>query len=308
MKVVATINGVPVFSDKQVSGVNNTKVSFTDGSWCDAETGEVVNKGPGSISVKTQPKKSAEEDEETKAFQCDKLQVSNVDANVNIRPHNLDEIRVTLKGPKDELSAIKVDSLNGTVFVEGPETGSSKGSSSSISIVGGNFGSCISASNIRISGNNVNISMGSSEPSVTATIYIPIKAAVALSGICGRTVVGDTLGEIQAYIQGGYDMDIGHVGSTMISIQGSGDVDVAKVEGPSLTARVQGSGDINVKDGLVDILELSVQGSGDIDYGGRAKNANLRVMGSGDIDVKHVDNRPAMSSMGNGDITVRNWN
>lgn len=39
------------FTRKTVSKVNGTRVEFTDGSWCDAGTGEVCSRGPGSIAM-----------------------------------------------------------------------------------------------------------------------------------------------------------------------------------------------------------------------------------------------------------------
>lgn len=46
MRRVAKINGVTVRSNTSPQRVSNTKITFTDGSWCDVATG-VVESQPG---------------------------------------------------------------------------------------------------------------------------------------------------------------------------------------------------------------------------------------------------------------------
>lgn len=45
MNEVIRLNGIPVYSDKSIQSIDGTRVTFSDGSWCDVATGEVVNKG-----------------------------------------------------------------------------------------------------------------------------------------------------------------------------------------------------------------------------------------------------------------------
>jgi len=49
MKEVAKINGVAVYSDKTLQATINNEIHFTDGSWCNVSTGEIVNNGDGKI-------------------------------------------------------------------------------------------------------------------------------------------------------------------------------------------------------------------------------------------------------------------
>lgn len=51
LKLVAEINGQKVFSDKRPTSIVNTRVTFSDGSWCDVATGQVVNQGKGAINI-----------------------------------------------------------------------------------------------------------------------------------------------------------------------------------------------------------------------------------------------------------------
>lgn len=83
---VATINGQDVYSDKQMIGIVNSKVTFSDGSWCDVATGEVVNKGAGYVNIGT-PADSGSSEKTTygpESFQTQVLDISNVSADVNI--------------------------------------------------------------------------------------------------------------------------------------------------------------------------------------------------------------------------------
>lgn len=59
-QLVATINGKKVYSDKNVSSVRNTKISFSDGSWCDVLTGEVVNEVMDMLVLAPQTRKVKE--------------------------------------------------------------------------------------------------------------------------------------------------------------------------------------------------------------------------------------------------------
>lgn len=58
--LIANINGKKVYSDKIVDSIVNARITFTDGSWCDAVIGQIVNKGPGYINIDS-PEESANE-------------------------------------------------------------------------------------------------------------------------------------------------------------------------------------------------------------------------------------------------------
>src|SRR4029079_7866455 len=86
------------------------------------------------------------------------------------------------------------------------------------------------------------------------------------------------------------------------SIAGSGDVDLAGIDQPSLELNVMGAGDVKAE-GRTPRLEVNLMGSGDADL--RAllvEDAELNVMGSGNIDVSATD-RLELSLLGSGDVT-----
>ena len=49
--LIANINGIEVHSDKTMKSIVNSKITFTDESWCDVSTKQIVNKGQGYISI-----------------------------------------------------------------------------------------------------------------------------------------------------------------------------------------------------------------------------------------------------------------
>lgn len=304
---VATINGKGVYSDKQITDIVNTKVTFNDGSWCDVATGEVVNKGAGYISIGV-PATTGDTKKTTygpERFSAQTLDISNVNADVAVSVIDGDKMAVAIKGLKSEVDSIDVNQ-SGSILAIRSKGGKSgihganvfiSGSSSSISIGGGN---------ISIGLGGVNISTGGGENETKLFVGVPKGSAVRVGGVQGKTIIGDTEGSLHASVLGGEDIRAGKVGDAILSVQGSGDINVGAVDG-NLSMNIQGSGDIRVKNGSVNQLSASVMGSGDARFDGKAIDANLSVMGSGDIDVEFVKNKPVTNVMGHGDINVGNW-
>ena len=313
MNLVATVNGVKVYSTKQIRQINDSKIVFTDGSWCDVATKEVVNNGPGSISLGSpgtggsttnKPKKVGPE-----VFTGRAVDISGISADVDITVG--DKLSITIEGPEAEVDAIKFTQRGDRLVVEGSNA-SGKGGRSGINISSGRggifVGGAIRGSHVMV-GNGINVvsisgDRGSSSTKVSITV--PQGAEVNAQDIDGKTTIGDTEGPVQASVRGNGDFVIGKIGDATLRIQGGGDITVAHVNG-NLSVNIQGSGDVRVKNGTVRTLMADVMGSGDVKFGGKAENASLSVMGSGDIDVAHVTNRPQIRTMGSGDISVGNW-
>jgi hypothetical protein len=58
MNSKAQINGCHVRTTKTIASIVNTRVTFTDGSWCDVATGKQVNKGSSKIVLDPPPRGS----------------------------------------------------------------------------------------------------------------------------------------------------------------------------------------------------------------------------------------------------------
>lgn len=300
MRPIATINGVDVYSDKQTFSVNNSLLTFADGSWCDVTTGEIVKKGAGFISIRNAGQGSVKEEKSsfTKSFPASSLEVRDIEADVEIQPCSGSDIIVTIEGNKSKTEDIQFDMQGNSLVL------SSKGA-----------GRCDRNANVFISviGNGVNIISGRTmfmggarDADVKVLVEVPISSSIQVVGVQGDVRVGNTDGLFIGSLLGDTSMTVGRVRDTQLSLQGSGDINVYEVNG-NLNICIQGSGDVKVSRGIVSILNVSVMGSGDVNFSGTAVDASLSVMGSGDINVQHVQNRPNRSQMGSGSINIRNW-
>lgn len=308
-KPVATINGKTVYSDKNVQSIVGTRISFTDGSWCDVSTGQVSNLGGGYINIGT-PGVSGKKDRKEQIYPVMPVSIRGLNANVSVNVADVKKITVTTEGNTEDLKRISISPSSGTLTIEDNSSKGARGGIvlGNVVIGGGRFSSSVisSGSSITISGGRTTIISGHGDVSTQMTITLPLSTKVSVSGICGFTEIGDTLGDIEINANTGGDYQVGKIHNAFLNIQGSGDINVSEVNG-NLNASVQGSGDIDVRRGNVPMLTANIQGSGDIYFGGNAENANLNVMGSGDIEVEFVKNRPTTNIMGTGDIEVGNW-
>ncbi len=325
-QLVAKINGREVYSDKEVDSIDKTRVKFKDGSWCDVDTGQIVNKGPGYISIGS-PEESVSEKvtEGPMIYSARNLEVRGVLADLDVRVHQEPNVKVTIVGPASEVKTIRVNHQGDTVIIEGEGdevTGGGvtiiSGRGSSVTRVGrirggsvligrGTIirrgGGSIIAEGI-VGGQNVVIT-GNGENQTKITVEVPKGAAVNLSGVSGNSVIGDTDGTLQVNASDG-SVNAGRVANATLSVQGSSDINVREVNGV-LTISIMGSGDVRVDGGKVNALIINVMGSGDASFNGQAETATLTVMGSGNIQVANVKNRPSKKVMGSGNIQVANW-
>ncbi len=314
MNPVAIINGVKVFSTKQVNQINNTRVVFADGSWCDVETNEIVNNGPGTISLGT-PSSGTPANNKLKkvgplVFNGRAVDINGISADVDIAVG--DKLSIMVEGAETGVDAIRFAQSGERLIVVSNDV-SGRDCRSGMNISNGRGGIFISGairgSHVVATGGNINIfsiSGGKGSSSTKVSITVPRGCQVSAQNIDGKTTIGDTEGPVQASVRGDGDFSIGKIGDATLSIQGGGDISVANVNG-NLNVNVQGSGDVHIKNGAVRNLSVNVMGSGDVKFGGKAENASLSVVGSGDIDVTHVTNRPSMQAIGSGDISVGNW-
>src|SRR5581483_11445265 len=114
---------------------------------------------------------------------------------------------------------------------------------------------------IRGSGTSVFVRGGANEPSTRISVRVPEGTSLIVDDVEGKVTIGDTLGSLQAMIKGSTDISAGSISSATLTVQGSGDVDIKKVNGP-VQAVIQGSGDVTINDGNVTALEFVIQGSG----------------------------------------------
>lgn len=321
MKMVDKIevNGKKVFSDKSIRSIVGTRVNFIDGSWCDVETGEVVNNGPGSISIGVSAGKTDKKETKEKSFKASALSVTDLCADVDVQIGSDPQIKVRIEAPASIINDVDISESGNIVRIRGKGAKgfegvniTSRGNSINIGRSNAGRGIFMSTGNVTISdncsiyGNNISIGGSETENEIKITVIVPKGTPIDVSDISGQVNIGDTEGDLNASIVGGSKIFAGHVKDAHLSLQGGGDIRVEKVSGRILTAEITGSGDIRIKKGNVATLIASVTGSGDVKFGGSADNATLTVTGSGDIKVADVKNRPVTRITGTGDIDIGN--
>ena len=90
-----------------------------------------------------------------------------------------------------------------------------------------------------------------------------------------------------------------------LSVAGSGDVNVAKLQTGKLKTSIAGAGDVRILALDVDSLVVSIAGSGDFSAGGKANSVEAKIAGSGDIKIeKLAANNVKISIAGSGDARV----
>jgi hypothetical protein len=302
MALIANVNGKPVYSDKRMASINNNRITFSDGSWCNVKTGEVHNTGPGFINIGGSDSGSNAETttEGPKRFTASSLELRTIDADVTVEVSDDHEIEYTITGPSDKLKSIQATVRAGALIIEGD---GNKGNNGSINISTGRNSFSISSIGGMIIGGGVSIGGGGGSSDTKVLVKVPKGTPVNSNRVVGKVTIGDIEANLIANVQAG-DIKAGRIKNAQLGIQGSGNITIKEVDG-TVMAQVQGSGNIEIKNGLMTALVATVQGSGDITIGGVAQQAALTVMGSGDIRVERVLGQPTQSTMGSGKIRVR---
>lgn len=131
-----------------------------------------------------------------------------------------------------------------------------------------------------------------------------VRRALDLSSQGSGDTRARTVGALNSATQGSGDLMLDAVeGPTAISIAGSGDVTIRRVTGP-VSSQIAGSGDVRIADGQAANVAVRIAGSGDFTFNGRAGALSAQVAGSGDVHVAHVDGPVAKSVQGSGEVTV----
>lgn len=302
---VATINGKDVYSDKRMTGVVNTKVTFGDGSWCDVATGEVVNKGAGYINIGA-PAATGDTEKMTygpETFSAQTLDISNVNADVEVSVIDGDQMTVTIEGPKSEVNGIDVNQSGSILAIQGK--GGKSGIRGANVVISGNSSISIGGGNISIGRGGVNISTGDGENETKVLVGVPKGSAVDVSEVNGGVTIGDTEGPLNVSASTSNTVSAGKVTNTMLNASSGAGISVDEVTG-NLVASASSGAEITVANGNAPNLTAKVSSGAEIDFLGRATNAQLNASSGGEIDVKYVENKPQQKASSGGNINVGN--
>ena len=90
-----------------------------------------------------------------------------------------------------------------------------------------------------------------------------------------------------------------------ISLAGSGDVRVDRIEGERFAGSIAGSGELTIAALQVDAADFSIAGSGDVAASGTARRTEVSILGSGDVRASGLRSEAAQVSIaGSGDVDL----
>ncbi|MDF1496989.1 MAG: DUF2807 domain-containing protein [Patescibacteria group bacterium] len=320
-KTEINVNGVTVKTDLVVASISDSRVRFTDGSWCDVNTGMVICKGKGYIHITTSPKdlpgacivdRVVFDSNKIQAPGIKAVEIQNVSAVLEVRPTHEDRVTVTVTGAGSAYQDIEVAQDGATLYIKdkgGTGVHIEQMVVSGRGAVGIHLGDSFNVSISESSVSSVQIG-GSTSASkkrfLRITIHVPIGTRLAIHEVDGNITIGDTYGEVRLSTAGTNHTTIGRIGDLELVKSGVGDVFVESVQG-NCTIKNKGVGSVTVRDGEVAMLHAKVSGTGPIQYKGTATNAKLIIKGVGGIEVTHVTNEPEIKLKGVGRIVVSNW-
>ena len=91
----------------------------------------------------------------------------------------------------------------------------------------------------------------------------------------------------------------------VVSLEGSGNVSVDRIEGDSFAGSVGGSGELAIAAMQVDEADFSIAGSGDLVVAGTARDSEISIVGSGDVQANGLRSETgSVSIVGSGDAAL----
>ena len=116
-------------------------------------------------------------------------------------------------------------------------------------------------------------------------------------------VTSDCLSELT--INGAVDMECKHGirsnGDFSLTLNGAGDLDIARLEAADVTIRCNGAADLELSELKAATLDVTVNGAGDVNVSGQVDRAWLTINGAGDIDATRLEAatiRPSVHGVG----------
>jgi hypothetical protein len=124
LKLRANINKKQVWSDiKGKVVIDSGILTFSDGSTYNMNTGEILNTGKGTIEIRSLGKEEETKEEKNitigpKIFQSEKIVISGVNADIEIKPHDKGITDITISGSEKMCKNILLSGENRTLTIE----------------------------------------------------------------------------------------------------------------------------------------------------------------------------------------------
>ncbi len=131
-------------------------------------------------------------------------------------------------------------------------------------------------------------------------LSVPRGTDVAVDGLVGDAVIGDTMGRLD-FEAAASKAHIGNVSDAKVELGGTGTVDIASVA-HTLDLDVGGSGKIHV--GSAGRVKADLAGSADAQFGAIAGGLDLDIAGSGDVTASHVNGPVSVDIAGSGSVRI----
>ncbi|GAB3244483.1 head GIN domain-containing protein [Chitinimonas naiadis] len=146
----------------------------------------------------------------------------------------------------------------------------------------------------------------SSKQTVKVIVVTPSLRELKHTGSGDVQLAGLNGGDLQVESTGSGETQLsGKLGALTLRMVGSGDFVGEQLSPASVKVDVLGSGDVRLGKVEVDSFEATVKGSGSIAAEGKTKSLKGSVMGSGDLKFEELRSQTAeLELMGSGDITA----
>lgn len=145
---------------------------------------------------------------------------------------------------------------------------------------------------------------------INLTIKMPVKMPLELHLNQGKALIDKLQGKVEFYIDGQGAITANELSNQLISkIDGNGRIIINKIESPhstqTMALSIMGSGDIVVDKLNHEDVTATIKGAGNIKLGGTVRNAKFNIDGNGNIEADSVANKLKQSIQGNGRIIVK---
>lgn len=305
MKTRIVVNGVTVYTNKQVRTVTGSIVRFVDGSSADLDTRTLINVGEGYLTFDAAAAvPEVELVTVSKRYpNITRLALSRVDADVKVVVGSA-VTEVVLEGDKVQVSECDIVESNGCLTIRGPEN--SGGSNLIVSeryVTQKNAGGILGALFGRQSRQSVEI-YSTSGDRIKITVTVPEGTSLEIEDGHGALKIGDTHGSVSLEIGGQRQVNIGAITDGTFSLSGQASVSVRDITAPNLTATLAGQSELHISEGTVETVHVTTSGQSSFMLNGAANYGHFSSRGQSVIDVTHVTHVIERSKTGQSRIRV----
>lgn len=317
MAIRVIVNGIEVYTNKEVVLVQDNRIHFTDRSYVDVITKEIVNRGEGFIAFEPNAivLEGAECQKITEKFCGDgsAVTIENVTADIRVWQTStlLSEIDIT--GTKDCLEQITItekpeaisicgknpDQANRITVVKTQDpypTGAKRMIMASASVFGKSVFISTDEAAEKITGREITITQ-SRDPALTIDITVPDETDLTFSGINGIIEIQGVAGNVGFSNSGSSSLYATSVKRFRANLYDDECVTVDHVSG-DVSLRVGGTSSIEIKDGKIGELDICAEGKGVIVVQATAESADITASDDRDIYVQHVATKPRKRQSG----------